>query len=97
MENGIDTIVSIVAALLLLGLLLVPFLAFIAYVFLQNSKRKSIRKRALAQYGHVTGLNHSIPVRYASEPRFRAFFKIFPWEGAGLLVPANGVVTFVGE
>ena len=97
MENGIDTIVSIVAALLLLGLLLVPFLAFIVYVFLQNSKRKSIRERALAQYGHVTGLNHAIPVRYASEPRFRAFFKIFPWEGAGLFVPANGVVTFVGE
>jgi hypothetical protein len=97
MENGIETIVAVVAVLLLLALLFIPLIAFFVYVFMQNSKRKNIRARAQAQYGHMIGTSNAIPVRYASEPRFKAFFKVFPWEGAGLLVPSNGVVTFVGE
>jgi hypothetical protein len=97
MDNELDTILALLTVLFIVGLFLVPFVAFIGYVFFQNSKRKSIRTRALAQYGHVVGNSHTIPVRYASQPRFKAFFKIFPWEGAGWLVPSSGVVTFVGE
>ena len=97
MESGIETLVTLLTVIFILGLFLVPFTAFFIYVFFQNSKRKSIRARDLSQYGHVIGTSNPIPVRYASEPRFKAFFKIFPWEGAGLLVPSNGVVTFVGE
>jgi hypothetical protein len=97
MENGVESLVAIIALLFFLGLMLVPFVAFFIYVFFQNSKRKSIRARAQTQYGHVIGNSNAVPVRYCSEPRFRTWFKIFPWEGAGLLVSANGVVTFVGE
>jgi len=97
MESNLDTIVALITVIFILGLFLVPLTAFFIYVFLQTSKRKNIRARALSQYGHMIGGRNTIPARYASEPRFKAFFKIFPWEGAGLLVPSNGVVTFVGE
>ncbi|HEY6806910.1 MAG TPA: hypothetical protein VI306_25260 [Pyrinomonadaceae bacterium] len=97
MDNGLETIVEIVLLLFFLGLMLVPFLAFFIYVFFQNSKRKNIRQRAQTQYGQLIGSGGALPVRYCSERRFRNWFKIFPWEGAGILVPAQGVVTFVGE
>jgi len=97
MQDNFETIVEIITGLMLLGIFLVPFFAFIAYVFFQNSKRKRIRERTTTAYGHVIGNARTVPVRYASEPRFRSWWKIFPWEGAGLLVPANGVITFVGE
>jgi hypothetical protein len=45
----------------------------------------------------LIGNNQAIAVRYASEPRFRSWIKIFPWEGTGLIVPSCGGVTFVGE
>ncbi len=37
------------------------------------------------------------PVRYASAPRFKAWFKIFPWEGAGIVVITRATVLFLGE
>ena len=96
-QNGLETIIALLTVLFFLGVFLIPFIAFFIYVFFQNSKRKSIRARAQAQYGHMIGSSIAVPVRYCSEPRFKTWFKIFPWEGAGLLVPSNGVVTFVGE
>jgi hypothetical protein len=97
MEDNIGQIVQIIGLLMFLGILLVPFFLFFIYVFFQNSKRQRIREPTSTAYGHVIGGAPTIPVRYASEPRFRSWLKVFPWEGAGLLVPANGVVTFVGE
>ena len=83
--------------LMFLGILLTPFLVFVVYVFFQNGKRKRIRARIATSYGQMIGNSRTVPVRYASEPRFRSWWKVFPWEGAGMLVPAPGVVTFVGE
>jgi hypothetical protein len=97
MRDNFDLIVEIIALLIFLGILLIPFFLFIVYVFYQNSKRKHIRQRTAASYAHMMGNYRTVPVRYASEPRFRSWWKVFPWEGAGLLVPGNGVVTFVGE
>jgi len=97
MNDGIESIIQIVALLFFLGLMLVPFAAFFVYVFYQNSKRKRIRERAQTAYGHMIGNQVALAVRYCSEPRFRSWFKIFPWEGTGLLVPSKGVITFVGE
>jgi hypothetical protein len=45
----------------------------------------------------VIGNKAWFPVRYASEPRFKSFFKIFPWEGAGILVTAPGSALFLGQ
>jgi hypothetical protein len=97
MQDSFKAILEIIALLIFLGILLIPFLLFFVYVFYQNSKRKGIRQRTTASYAHMIGNSRTVPVRYASETRFRSWFKVFPWEGAGLLVPANGVVTFVGE
>ncbi|MFN2529713.1 MAG: hypothetical protein ABR555_00300, partial [Pyrinomonadaceae bacterium] len=36
-------------------------------------------------------------VRYSSQARFKVWWKIFPWEGAGILVTRPGSVSFVGE
>jgi len=97
MESNVEVIVQLIGSLLLLGMMILPFLVFFIYVFYQNSKRKKIRERTSQAYQHMIGNNHVVPVRYCSEPRFKSWWKIFPWEGTGLLVPANGVVTFVGE
>src|ERR1041385_4059672 len=97
MQDNFETIVEIISGLILLGIFLIPFLLFILYVFFQNSKRKRIRERTASSYSHMIGNGRTVPVRYASEPRFRSWWKVFPWEGAGVLVPAGGVVTFVGE
>jgi hypothetical protein len=97
MENNVETIVKIIGLLILLAMMLFPFLLFFIYVFYQNSKRKRIRERTQAAYGHMFGNSRIVPVRYASEPRFKSWWKIFPWEGTGLLAPSAGVVTFVGE
>jgi len=97
MQDNFETIVGIIALLMFLVILLIPFFLFFLYVFFQNSKRKRIRERTATAYGHVIGGARAVPVRYASEPRFRSWLKVFPWEGTGLLVPAHGVVTFVGE
>ena len=96
-SNDVEAIIQIVVILALLGMFLFPFLLFFIYVFYQNSKRKRIRERARNAYAHMIGNGKAMPVRYASEPRFKLWFKIFPWEGTGLLVPAPGCITFVGE
>jgi hypothetical protein len=97
MNDSIDAIIQLVALLIFLGMMLFPFLLFFIYVFYQNSKRKGIRQRTHNAYAHVIGNNKTLAVRYASEPRFKLWWKIFPWEGAGLLVASTGIVTFVGE
>jgi hypothetical protein len=97
MNEGIENLIQILALLILLGVMLFPFLLFFIYVFYQNSKRKKIRQRTLIAYAQMIGSAKTLPVRYCSEPRFKSWLKIFPWEGTGLLVPAKGVVTFIGE
>ena len=97
MSNDLEVIIQIVFLLFLFAALLFPFLLFFIYVFFQNSKRKRIRERTRIAYGHLIGNSNAIPVRYASEPRFKLWFKLFPWEATGFIVPTNGCVTFVGE
>jgi hypothetical protein len=97
MNDNVEAIVEIIALLFFLGVMLVPFLLFFIYVFYQTSKRKKIRERTQNAYGHMIGSNRALAIRYCSEPRFRSWLKIFPWDGTGLLVPSKGVVTFVGE
>ena len=97
MSNDLETIIEIVVLLVVLGMMLVPFIAFFGYVIYQNGKRKRIREQVQKAYGHMIGNSTALPVRYASERHFRSWIKIFPWQGTGLLVPSKGVVTFVGE
>jgi hypothetical protein len=97
MSNDAQTIVLIVILLVALALFFIPFILFFVYVFFQTSKRKRIRERMLAANQQLVGTKRWLPVRYASEPRFKSWFKIFPWEGAGVLVLAPGSSLFLGE
>jgi hypothetical protein len=96
-SDDAQAIILIVVLLIALALFFIPFIAFFIYVFYQNSKRKRIRERKLAANQQLVGNRRWFAVRYASEPRFKSWFKIFPWEGAGVLVLAPGSVLFLGE
>ena len=96
-NDDAQAILIIVIVLICLAVVFTPLLIFFGYVFYQNSKRKRIRERMLSSHGQLVGNRRWLPVRYASEPRFKAWFKIFPWEGAGILVLAPGSVLFLGE
>jgi hypothetical protein len=95
-----DEAQAIVAAIVLIAILaivFIPFLAFIGYTFYQKGKRDRIRQGLLAKQQQVVGTRRWFPVRYASELRFKEFFKIFPWEGAGIIVIAPGSLLFLGQ
>ena len=96
-NNDAQTIILVVMLLAAFGAMFLFLLLFFGYVFYQTSKRKSIKRRILAAQTQLAGNRHWLPVRYASEPRFRSWFKIFPWEGAGILLMTPGCVTFLGE
>ena len=97
MSNEIETLITIVVLLIFLGVCFTPFVLFFIYVFYQNSKRKRIRQRIVAAHQQLIGNHRWFPVRYASAPRFKSWFKVFPWEGAGILVIAANSVHFLGE
>jgi hypothetical protein len=96
-NNDAQAIVAIVLVLVSLGALFFFLLLFFGYVFYQSNKRKRIRERMLTTHQPLVGNHRWLPVRYASAPRYNSWFKIFPWEGAGILVLAPGSVLFLGE
>ncbi|MEP6568860.1 MAG: hypothetical protein ABJC10_03725 [Acidobacteriota bacterium] len=96
-NDDAQMIVAVVILIALLAIVFVPFIAFIGYTIFQNSKRTSIRQKLLSEHQQLIGSNRWFPVRYASEPRFKSFWKIFPWEGAGYIVIAPGSVLFLGQ
>jgi len=96
-SDDLQAIVLIVILVFILALVFVPFIAFIAYALFLKSKRERIRQRLISNHQQLVGGRQWVPVRYASESRFNSFFKIFPWEGAGILVIAAGNVLFLGE
>jgi hypothetical protein len=63
-------------------------------VFYQTSKRKRIKQRPVL--ANAVHRQPSMVARIRLEPRFRSWFKIFPWEGAGILVMMPGT-TALGE
>jgi hypothetical protein len=97
MRDDVAPVFTIIALLFGLAVVLLPFAGFFVYVFYQNSRRKRIRERILREAGQFVGDHRWHPVRYASEARFKAFFKIFPWEGTGVVVVAPAMLHFVGE
>ncbi len=96
-NDSAQVIVLVLILFAVVAIVVVPFLSFIGYAFYQKSKRNGIRQRLLSEQQQIVGNHPWFPVRYASEPRFKSFFKIFPWEGAGIVVVAPGSVIFLGE
>jgi hypothetical protein len=96
-NDDAHAILLIVILLVSLVVIFFPLLLFFIYVFYQKGKRKRIREKMLATHPQLVGNRRWRPARYASEPRYNSWFKIFPWEGAGILVLAPGSVLFLGE
>lgn len=96
-NDAAQAIVIAITLIAILALIFVPLGAFFGYAFYQKSKRNSIREKALREQQQLIGGNRWFPVRYASELRFKEFFKIFPWEGAGIIVTTPGSVFFLGQ
>jgi len=97
MSDQIEALITALALLFFFVVLLTPFVLFFIYVFYQNSKRKRIRQRILTAQQGLIGNQRWFPIRYASAPRFAAWFKVFPWEGTGILIIGNDAVQFLGE
>ena len=92
-----QAILSAIFLLALLAIVFIPFAVFIGYTLFQKRKRDWTRAGILRVHQQVIGNNRYVPVRYASERRFKEFFKIFPWEAAGVLVIVPGSTLFLGE
>jgi hypothetical protein len=97
MRDDAGSVFTIIALLFGLAIFLLPLAGFFVYVFYQNSRRSRIRERIVREAGQLAGAHRWHPVRYASEARFKAFFKIFPWEGTGILIVAPALLHFLGE
>src|SRR4030095_9954685 len=97
MSDDAQAIVALLFFLILLGVLIVPFLLFFGYVFYQTFKRKSIRNRVLQTRAQTIGNLPTMPLRHCDERRFKSWFKIFPWEGAGVLLATPETAYFFGE
>ena len=85
-----QAILSAIFLLALLAIVFIPFAVFIGYTLFQKQKRDRTRAAILRVHQQVIGNNRYVPVRYASERRFKEFFKIFPWEAAGILGDCPG-------
>jgi hypothetical protein len=96
-NEDLQSIVIVVVVIVLLAIALSPVIALWIYIFFQNSKRKKIRGRILSSRRDVIGDKRWFPARYASQPRFDSWFKIFPWEGAGIMIVVSGSALFLGE
>jgi hypothetical protein len=97
MSEDAQAIIAILIVLIILAIVLSPVVALWVYIILQNGKRKRIRERILATRGDVIGNHRWFPARYASQPRFDSWFKILPWEAAGIMVVVSGSLLFLGE
>lgn len=96
-NDSAQAILLAIVLIVILAAVFVPVGAFYAYAFYQKSKRSRIRETVLREQQQLVGSHRWFPVRYASEIRFKAPFKIFPWEGAGIIVIAPGNVLFLGQ
>ena len=97
MSNDDSAIFAIVVVIFVILIVLTPVIIIYVSAFYQNSKRKKVYARILANQADLIGNNPRFPVRYASQRRFDAMFKLFPWESAGILVAAPTSVLFLGE
>lgn len=92
-----QAILYVVVLFALIAIIFIPFALFIGYTLFQKRKRDQTRAAILRDRQQLIGTHQWFPVRYASEPRFKSLFKIFPWESAGILVTVPGSALFLGQ
>src|SRR5262245_31613859 len=96
-SDSAQALIAIIILFFVFAIILTPVIALWVYIILQNGKRKRIRARILASRADIIGNKRWFPVRYASQERFDLWFKILPWEGAGVFVVVPGSVLYLGE
>jgi hypothetical protein len=92
-----QAILSLIVLIALLAIIFIPIALFIGYTVLQKRKRDRTRETIIRDHQQLIASHRWVPVRYASERRFKELFKIFPWEGAGILVIVPGSALFLGH
>jgi hypothetical protein len=92
-----QALLSVLVLIAAIAIIFIPFALFIGYTLVQKRKRDQIREAIRRDRQQLIGSHLCFPVRYASESRFKSLFKIFPWEGAGILVTVPGSALFLGQ
>ena len=96
-SSDADAIILAIVLVAVLAALFLPLVLFFGYAFYLKWKRDQTRAAIARDQQQLIGSNPWFPVRYASELRFKSFFKIFPWEGAGIIVVMPGSAVFLGQ
>jgi hypothetical protein len=89
--------VVIVVLVVVVAVFIVAVGALAAYVLYLNGQRGKIRARLLAEFQESVSKGRWFPLRFSSQTRFKSIYKIFPWEGAGIVVILPTELRFVGE
>jgi hypothetical protein len=93
----VPIVILAIVPIVILAIVSIPFALFIGYALFQKRKRDRTREAILRDRKQLVGSHQWSPVRYASELRFKSRFKIFPREGAGILVTVPGSALFLGQ
>src|ERR1044072_2998547 len=96
-SSDAEAIVLVIVLIAVVAALFVPLTLFFGYAFCRKGKREQTRAAIVRDQQQLIGSNRWFPVRYASELRFKSFFKIFPWEGAGVIIVMPGRALFLGH
>ena len=96
-SSDADAIIFVIVLIALLAACFIPLILFFGYAFFMKWKRDQTRAAIVRDQQQLIGSNRWVPVRYASELRFKSFFKIFPGEGAGIIVIRPGSALFFGQ
>jgi hypothetical protein len=96
-NDAVQAIFLVILLIALLAIVFIPVALFLGYAYFLKRKRDSTREAIVRERQQLIGNHPWFPVRYASELRFKSLFKIFPWEGAGIVVAAPGSALFFGQ
>jgi len=96
-NSDVDAIILVVVLIALLAVVFIPVALFLGYAFFLKWKRDQTRAAIVRDRQQLIGNHRWFPVRYASEQRFKSLFKIFPWEGPGILVIVPGSALFLSQ
>lgn len=65
-----------------------PSFFIILFAWKNSQKRDKALQHKLKRYSD----KKAFPIRYASQSRFRKFWKFFPWESSGVLIIEDGCI-----
>jgi hypothetical protein len=97
MADSLPQLLALAFVLILFCFFLLFFVGFFGYIAYQNWKRNQIRQKTLIANSTLFQGRSYFRARGASERRFNSWFKILPWDSAGLVVSSGKEVIYIGE